>query len=145
MIVSAMVLQPILGSLHHRHYVKHQSRSPVSYAHIWYGRLLLLLGVVNGGVGLHAAGSPQTFTIAYAVVAAVSGVAYVASTVVGGMRKRTTEERAVKEGAYSPGGSSREGYGADYGNAYGYQSGGERIRNQQYQFPSRDQGYGWSR
>lgn len=136
-----MVLQPVLGLLHHRHYVKHQVRSPVSYAHIWYGRILLLLGIVNGGVGLYAAGSPQTFTIAYAVVAAVSGVAYIASAVVGGMRKKNAEDTTPKEGPYSPPSTTE---GADYGNAYGYQSGGERVRNQQYQFQSRDQ-YGWTR
>ncbi|KAL2112788.1 hypothetical protein VUR80DRAFT_6509 [Thermomyces stellatus] len=137
-IVSAMVLQPILGLLHHRHYVKHHARSSVSHIHIWYGRILLVLGVVNGGIGLYAAGSPPTFTIAYAVVAAASGVAYIASVVVGGMRKKASKDRRAKEGSYSPS-SSRGDYGADYGNPYGYQSGGERFRNQQYQFPRRDQ------
>ena len=139
-----MVLQPALGLLHHRHYLKYRARSAVSYAHIWYGRLLLFLGVVNGGIGLRAAGAPSTFTIAYAVIAAVSGVAYIASALVGGMRKGRREE-GIKQGASSPTSNGSGGYGPDYGNTYGYQSGGERVRNQQYQFPARDQGYGWTR
>lgn len=138
-----MVLQPALGLLHHRHYLKHRSRSPVSHAHIWYGRLLLLLGVINGGVGLHAAGSPQTFTVVYAVAASVGGVAYIAAALAGNMKKRMEAGMKEKEGSVSPGGS-RQGRG-DHGNPYGYQSGGETVRNQQYQFRSRDQGYGWTR
>lgn len=55
-------------------------------------------------------------------------------------------EAAVKEkeGSTSPA-ANREGRTGDHGNAYGYQSGGETVRNQQYQFQSRDQGYGLTR
>lgn len=139
-----MVLQPALGLLHHRHFLKHRSRSAVSHAHIWYGRLLLLLGVINGGVGLHAAGSPHTFTIVYAIAASVGGVAYIAAVLVGRMKKRMEAAVKEKEGSTSPA-ANREGRTGDHGNAYGYQSGGETVRNQQYQFQSRDQGYGLTR
>ncbi|SPN96842.1 related to cellobiose dehydrogenase [Cephalotrichum gorgonifer] len=148
-VVSAMVLQPILGSLHHHYFKKNGTRSPVSYAHIWYGRVLMLLGIVNGGVGLRAAGSPQTFTIVYAVIAAMSGVAYVACALVAGMRKGggSGAERSKEDGSYSPNSAT-----ADFGpNRYGYQTGqgADTSRNQQYQFQSRGRGsdeqYGWTR
>lgn len=55
-------------------------------------------------------------------------------------------EAGVKEkgGSASPA-VSQEGRAGDHENAYGYQSGGETVRNQQYQFQSREQGYGWTR
>ena len=45
--------------------------------HVWYGRLFLILGLINGGAGLALVkGTPvysKAGTIAYAVLAAISG------------------------------------------------------------------------
>ncbi|KAI6782232.1 cellobiose dehydrogenase [Emericellopsis cladophorae] len=70
--------QPVLGWLHHRHFVAHQKRGIISHLHIWYGRILMALGVVNGGLGIKLAGSGTGFKIAYSVVAAVMFAAYIA-------------------------------------------------------------------
>ncbi|KAI1760494.1 putative iron reductase domain protein [Hypoxylon sp. FL1150] len=75
-VASLMVLQPVFGWLHHRNFVKHQSRSPASYAHIWYGRALMVMGVVNGGLGMKLAGTSRKFIIIYSVVAGVMFVVY---------------------------------------------------------------------
>ncbi|CAI4216318.1 unnamed protein product [Parascedosporium putredinis] len=110
----AMVLQPALGILHHRYYMKHKARAAVSYVHIWYGRVLLLVGVVNGGIGLRMAGSPSPFVIAYAVLAAVIGAAYVASTLVGSMRKSREFRRSSPERLLLPNYSTSGGAGGNY-------------------------------
>ncbi len=76
-VVSCMGIQPILGYLHHLHYLEHQSRGVVSYIHIWWGRSLMVLGVVNGGLGLQLAAAGNNFVIAYSVVAGVIFLLYV--------------------------------------------------------------------
>lgn len=76
-VVCAFLLQPVLGYLHHRYYVNHESRGLVSYAHIWFGRVMMLLGVINGGLGLQLSSSSNTFIITYSVVAAVMFLFYV--------------------------------------------------------------------
>lgn len=87
-VVCLMGVQPVLGWLHHRYFVKHQKRAVVSHAHIWYGRALLIMGVVNGGLGLRLADASRTFFIVYEVLAAVSFAIYIASAVFGEFRRR---------------------------------------------------------
>ncbi|KAI5862589.1 putative iron reductase domain protein [Durotheca rogersii] len=75
-VVCLMTLQPGLGYLHHRYFVQNQKRGPISHAHIWYGRALMIMGVVNGGLGIALAGNQRTFVIAYSTVAGVMFVIY---------------------------------------------------------------------
>lgn len=80
--------QPLGGLLHHRYFKKYGRRTTVSYAHIGIGRIAIILGMVNGGLGLQLAGAQGSSVIAYAVVAAVMGVLYIAS-IIYGERKRS--------------------------------------------------------
>ncbi|KAG5983314.1 hypothetical protein E4U55_000298 [Claviceps digitariae] len=86
-----MTFQPVLGWLHHQHFVKHQRRGAISHAHIWYGRALIVLGMVNGGLGLQLAHNDRAFVIAYCVIASVFGVLYAGCAVLGGMKRRGSE------------------------------------------------------
>lgn len=83
-----MVLQPVFGWLHHRNFLKNESRGLASYAHIWYGRALLIMGVVNGGLGLQLADAPRKFVIVYSVLAGVMFLVYVAASAYGEYRRR---------------------------------------------------------
>jgi len=87
-IVALFGIQPFLGVWHHMYYRKHQQRGVVSHVHVWYGRILMVLGVINGGLGLQLAGSGDSFVIAYSVIAVVMFVAYAAAKALGTMRKR---------------------------------------------------------
>ena len=71
-VVGFITLQPITGYLHHRFY-KRQAPGVNRFTglHVWGGRAMVTLGIVNGGLGLQLAGSSNTFKIAYSVVAAV--------------------------------------------------------------------------
>lgn len=81
--------QPLGGLLHHRYYKKYGRRTTVSYAHMGIGRIAIILGIVNGGLGLQLAGNRnRSHIIAYAVVAAVMGLLYIAS-IIYGERKRS--------------------------------------------------------
>ncbi|GAB7353118.1 hypothetical protein MBLNU459_g3657t1 [Dothideomycetes sp. NU459] len=85
-----LFFQPILGLLHHRYFKAHSRRSFWSHAHVWLGRIVITLGIVNGGLGLQLADNSRSGEIAYAVVAAVVWLAYVAAAVVGERRRRNS-------------------------------------------------------
>ncbi|TVY31409.1 Cytochrome b561 and DOMON domain-containing protein, partial [Lachnellula subtilissima] len=76
-IVALFLLQPFLGLAHHFLYQKHSSRTPVSHIHIWYGRILMILAVINGGLGLQLAANTRSGEIVYGVLAGVMAVVYV--------------------------------------------------------------------
>jgi hypothetical protein len=84
----ALFAQPLGGWLHHRAFKKYGRRTTVSYAHIGIGRIAIILGIVNGGLGLQLAGAQGSSVIAYAVVAAIMVLLYLAS-IVYGERKRS--------------------------------------------------------
>lgn len=87
-----MGLQPLLGWLHHWHFIKAKQRGFASYIHRWGGRCLIFLGVVNGGLGLQLAAPRRTFTIVYCVVAAVVAGIIVAVAMMLQRRKRAKME-----------------------------------------------------
>lgn len=88
-----MILQPVLGWLHHMHFVKFGKRGAVSHVHLWYGRLLMLLGIVNGGVGLQFSAAPSQFVAAYSVVAAVVSIVYLVGMSFGIAKRRKPGNR----------------------------------------------------
>ncbi|KAG4281797.1 hypothetical protein FPRO06_10701 [Fusarium proliferatum] len=98
-----MVIQPILGGLHHRNFVKHQRRTGISHAHIWYGRALIILGIVNGGLGLQLAGACMKLIIGYGVVGLVTFLMYTAGAVRKMLRgaKKHQHEPLKYNGSYS--------------------------------------------
>ena len=97
------VLQPVGGYLHHLQYLKRGGRTVVSHAHIWYGRALMIMGVVNGGLGIRLAGGRRSLTIGYSVAAAVVAVIYLAAKGVGVARSRSRARRERERGAGSAG------------------------------------------
>jgi hypothetical protein len=106
----AMVIQPVIGFLHHRYYKKYQTRGVISYAHIWYGRLIMFIGILNGGLGLQLAGAPKSFTIAYSVIAALVGIAYCASSYIGEMRRSRHQKEGGYQATYSPRAGTAQAY-----------------------------------
>lgn len=84
-------LQPIFGFLHHALFKKYQSRTLWSYVHIWLGRIAVTLGIINGGLGLQWADSMNMSSrggiIAYAVIAVIVWLAWVAAGIIGERRR----------------------------------------------------------
>ena len=90
LLLGILFLQPFFGILHHSLFKKKQAHTPISRVHIWVGRLAIVLGMVNGGLGIKLAGNVMTgYKIAYGVVAGVMGVAYLAAVVYGEMKRKT--------------------------------------------------------
>jgi len=83
-----ILMQPLSGWLHHRNFKKYGGRTTSSYAHIGIGRIAIILGMINGGLGLKLAGNTNTgHVVGYAVVAGVFGLAYILA-IIYGERKR---------------------------------------------------------
>ncbi|KAF4944219.1 hypothetical protein FSARC_14734 [Fusarium sarcochroum] len=66
-----IVIQPILGWIHHRNYIKYQRRTKISHGHIWFGRVLMVIGIINGGTGLQLSGASTGPIVAYSVIGVI--------------------------------------------------------------------------
>ncbi|KUJ08943.1 CBD9-like protein [Mollisia scopiformis] len=55
--IPSVIIQGLLGYLHHVNYLKYGRRTAVSYYHIWLGRAALIIGNLNVGFGLNLAGA----------------------------------------------------------------------------------------
>lgn len=87
-VFAILALQPALGLLHHRKFHQTGRRSIWSYAHLGIGRVAIILGIINGGLGLRLAGNAERhWLIVYGVVAGVFGLAYIAAAVFGESKK----------------------------------------------------------
>lgn len=93
-VIFALVLvQPLLGLVHHHQYQMQHQATVAGVVHRWYGRVLIVLAVVNGGLGLKLAGDAHGgATIAYSVVSAVMFVAYIGVVALTALRKRKSEK-----------------------------------------------------
>ncbi|KAF2832165.1 CBD9-like protein [Ophiobolus disseminans] len=95
-LVAMMLFQPLFGWFHHRRFVQTGARSAVTYGHIWIGRIAILLGMINGGLGMQLSGVDTTYIIAYSVFAGFMGAVYIGAIVYGEMmrkRKHTASNR----------------------------------------------------
>lgn len=55
---------------------------------MWLGRIIITLGIINGGLGFLLADNTRSGAIAYGVIAAIVWLAYVVAAVIG-ERKRS--------------------------------------------------------
>ena len=85
---SFLLLQPILGILHHVFFKKYSKRTVWSHAHIWIGRIFITLGIINGGLGLRLAGSASAGQeAAYGVVAGLIWLVWIGAAVFGEVKR----------------------------------------------------------
>lgn len=113
-----LIFQPLSGMLHHNMFKQHNRRVFYSYCHIWLGRILITLGIVNGGLGLMFAMEypllppPQAAIIGYSVGAGVMWLFYILSIIVGeGRRGNQFESSASYKDEYDSS-HSRDGRGS---------------------------------
>ncbi|KAF2275809.1 uncharacterized protein EI97DRAFT_458823 [Westerdykella ornata] len=88
-----LFFMPMLGYLHHVFFKKTGGRTLWSHAHLWIGRAAITLGIINGGLGLKLADengmSSKGGMIAYAVVAGIIWVVWMAASILGERRRKT--------------------------------------------------------
>lgn len=91
--------QPVTGLLHHKMFKTHGGRGIFSFLHLGIGRVVILLGLINGGLGLMLADATTGEKTAYAVCAAVVGVMYIAAAVFGEVRMSKRKAAGSAEGS----------------------------------------------
>lgn len=94
-VFAALCFQPILGLIHHSQFKKFHRRQIWSHLHLWNGRILIPVGIINGGLGLRIAGASRQVKTAYAAVAGVLGGVWILVAVFSEVRRR----RAAKQEA----------------------------------------------
>ncbi|RAL60833.1 hypothetical protein DID88_010158 [Monilinia fructigena] len=72
-LVVLFFIQPFIGLIHHWRYMKTRQRGIFGWVHLWYGRILIVLAVINGGLGLKLAANSRNGEIAYGVVCCANG------------------------------------------------------------------------
>jgi hypothetical protein len=101
-----LFFQPILGFIHHLQYKKYTRRTIWSYGHLWLGRILITLGMINGGLGLLLASDAPASTgiaasrgqmIAYGLVAAVMWLLWLVAAVYGENKRSISRQAALNK------------------------------------------------
>lgn len=91
-VVACLILfQPGMGLLQHRYFRKTGDKGPFAYLHRWLGRIMIILGVVNVGLGFEITGIgssdvPKGAVIAYGTVAGVIAIWYMVIVMLTGRR-----------------------------------------------------------
>lgn len=99
-VASLVLFQPAMGLLQHRFFRKTGGKGPFAYMHRWFGRIMIILGVINVGLGFQFTGvgdpdAPRSAVIAVGVIAGVVGVYYILMVgYVNIMRRRGASARA---------------------------------------------------
>lgn len=75
LIVAALLIQLSLGLIHHARYNKTNNPTIFGKIHFFLGPSIMVLGLINAGVGFNFAGRPN-LNIPYGIVAAVCAVVF---------------------------------------------------------------------
>lgn len=70
MIITALCIQIGLGLAHHALYIKTKRPTAMGRVHMFLGPVVIILGLINGGIGFNFAGNKR-LTTPYAIVVAV--------------------------------------------------------------------------
>lgn len=111
-----LFLQPITGSIHHHMFKRGRTtRGVSSYAHLWLGRVLITLGIINGGLGLWIARNTDVrIYTAYGVVAGLIWIIWMLVAVSADIKKNRNVSRAdATAGSTSRGGVLRRRKGGN--------------------------------
>jgi hypothetical protein len=87
LLLAVLFFMPFIGAIHHKVYQKVQKRTLWSYGHIFTGRAAIVLGIVNGGLGLRLADAGNSSKIAYGVLAGLIGAVYIGAIVFGELKR----------------------------------------------------------
>lgn len=70
-IICGCILQPVTGLAHHLLYKSVGRPNKATYPHVWWGRAIITIGAINGGIGLQLARCTRETGIGYGVGAGI--------------------------------------------------------------------------
>jgi hypothetical protein len=97
-----IVVQPAMGILQHLHYRKTGGKSVYAYIHRWNGRIAIILGMVNQGLGFQLVGigtvvRPHSLIRNFVFLGIFGGIWFVLATW-DGLRGKLGKENKTDEG-----------------------------------------------
>jgi hypothetical protein len=99
-VIGALLLQPVTGLLHHLLWKKKHSRNVATYPHLWWGRAVITLAMINGGFGLQLTQAYQPGAnkgiIVWSVVAGVIWLVWMGVIVMDFFRRRRNYDDSRK-------------------------------------------------
>ena len=95
-VFALLASQAVFGIIHHILFRRKGRRQVWSYAHIWTGRILVTLGIINGGLGMQLANVSRAGKIAYGVLAGLIWVVWMATAVASEFKKSDSEPMIEK-------------------------------------------------
>ncbi|KAH6698973.1 hypothetical protein BKA61DRAFT_530202 [Leptodontidium sp. MPI-SDFR-AT-0119] len=99
-VVGSLLIQPVTGLTHHLLYKRVGRPNGATYPHIWWGRAVITLGIINGGLGLRLSANTKTGEIAYGVVAGIMWFTWMAVIALAFMRSRNKLQGETGDGAF---------------------------------------------
>lgn len=75
-VISLLAFQPILGLIHHYTFKQYDRRTFWTASHVWVGRVVITLGIINGGLGMKLSDAGRSNEIAYGVLAGLVWVVW---------------------------------------------------------------------
>jgi len=110
-VVGLLLIQPPLGLIHHAYYKRDGRRTFWASAHVWWGRIIVTLAIINGGLGLQLSGNTTKGEIAYGVIAGVMWLLWVVVSTTSAFRTKGTEAETGEKvtGGSEGNGSSENG------------------------------------
>jgi Na+-transporting NADH:ubiquinone oxidoreductase subunit NqrE len=100
-VIGFLLLPPVTGLVHHLIHKRSGRPSAATYPHIWWGRAIFTLAIINGGLGLRLAWPYHTNTktrvIVYSVVAGVIWLVWVAVIAIASIKSRGDKEGETTE------------------------------------------------
>lgn len=104
-VIGGVLLQPVTGLVHHLSYKRYGSPNAATYTHLWWGRAIITLAIINGGLGVQLAApylaNLKTGEIIYGVVAGVMWLIWVAVIAIAFMKSRSGKEDETEECMFS--------------------------------------------
>ncbi|TVY94250.1 hypothetical protein LAWI1_G000705, partial [Lachnellula willkommii] len=98
-VISCLIFQPVTGLVHHLLYKKTGGKNAATYPHVWWGRAIVTLGIINGGFGLQLArdyaplaNGSRKGEIAYGVVAGPMWILWMTVVVFASFKSRGKQQ-----------------------------------------------------
>jgi len=96
-VICGCILQPVTGLVHHLLYKSVGRPNKATYPHVWWGRAIITLGAINGGMGLRLAHCTKGAEIGYGVGAGVVWALWMGVILMAFIRSRKTLEGETGE------------------------------------------------
>ena len=95
-VICGCILQPVTGLAHHLLYKTVGRPNKATYPHVWWGRAIITLGAINGGIGLQLSHYTMETVIAYGVGAGVVWVLWMGVILTAFIRSRQKLEERLE-------------------------------------------------